>query len=71
MRLESRRRPHADHVTYHYDLVLEAESEEESQLLDLFGEMPDPDGVLSFGRFEIRVSDDCQSHYVRLVAVQS
>lgn len=63
MRIEERRRVHPGGSDYHYDLVLIAENETESAMLNKLGSTPDDNGLISQGWFEIRVSHE---HYVLL-----
>lgn len=53
-------------MQYHYDVVIIAENEEESQALDLLGKLVDPDGLIASGTYEVRLSDDVSGHYVLL-----
>lgn len=64
MRAELRRRVHPGGVEFHHDVVLIAENEEESEILDELGDC----GVSAPVRVqaEVRLSDDLDTHYVLL-----
>lgn len=70
MRVEYRRRTlsrGAERIKYRDDVVLVAESEAESRVLDLLGDTPHGEtGVCSRGTYEVILSDDASSHYVAL-----
>ena len=66
VKVEARRRLHADHSEHHHDLVLVAENNAESSLLDLLADLGASRGEPVRVRAEVRVSDDFQEHYVLL-----
>lgn len=71
MRLELRKRMHDDRVSYHHDVVLLAETDEESALLDYaLGKHVDPDGLIAKFTGELRLSDGLGEHYLLVQPVQ-
>jgi len=68
MKIQRRRRMHDDHLTYHYDILLIAETQAESRELDCLGDQVGEDGLIATGKFELRLADGYGEHYIALVS---